>query len=100
MREEGERVGYWAARKDRGGGGRDLDVRRGHGVHGDAQVVRVGGSRGWVRHAGPTGQLERASECRSVLTGWVRCTERENRTRARGGLAPIGQPHREKGEGE
>jgi hypothetical protein len=43
VREEGERVGYWAARKDRGGGGRDLDVRRGHGVH-------AGGSRnkgGW-----------------------------------------------------
>jgi hypothetical protein len=42
----------WAARKDRGGGGRGLGVRRGRGVHDDARVVCAGGSGG----TGPIGE--------------------------------------------
>jgi hypothetical protein len=44
-------VGFYAARKGRGGGRSGLGVRRGRGVDGYAWVVRTGGSGGM----GPTG---------------------------------------------
>jgi hypothetical protein len=46
-------VGCWAARKYWVGGEHGVGVRRGHGDHDDARVVRAGGSGG----TGLTGEV-------------------------------------------
>jgi hypothetical protein len=88
-------VGYWAARKGRGGGGHDLNVRRGRGVHGDKREIR----EGRVRHAGPTDQREWARERRSALTGGARRTERENKRVGEGNWRRQGGPTRQRERG-
>jgi hypothetical protein len=45
---EGRASGVRTARNDRDVGGRGFGVRCGHGVHGDARVIRAGGFEGRV----------------------------------------------------
>jgi hypothetical protein len=54
---------------------------------------------GRVQQAGPTDQQERVRKRVVSTNGWVPL-HREGTGRARGGLAPIGRPHRAEGEGE
>jgi hypothetical protein len=82
-------VGYWAARKGRGGDGRGLGVRRGRGVHSDARVVLAAVWEGRIRQAGPIDQRERANG-QPTLTRRARATERAGCVRERNQCRQVG----------
>jgi hypothetical protein len=92
-------LGYWAARK----GGRGLDVRRGRGVHGDARIVRAGGSRGTDliggTHRPATSESERVNG-KPELTRGARWIERpgacEGKTGADNPAPPASGRERER----
>jgi hypothetical protein len=79
VREEESEWGTGQLEKSRSGDRHGLDVCCGHGVHGDARVVRGRFGRDGFDRRGPIEQKERASERAVVMTSGVRKTERESK---------------------
>jgi hypothetical protein len=77
VREEESEWGTRQLKKGRSGDRRGLDVCCGHGVHGDARVVRGQFGRDGFDTRGPIEQKERASERAVALMSGVRKIERE-----------------------